>query len=496
MRTRWPLIPSTLLIIFSAGQAAFAQQVQVPRFEPDKCAVDVPAGERVECGYLVVHENRASKSKRTIRLPIAILKSDSADPKPDPVLRTLGGPGGSSLRMVSGRRASPWLRQRDMIIFEQRGTRYAQPSLGCPEVDDANIQSAKQGLSRAAARQAEVAAAGQCYRRLAAQGIDLSSYNSPESAADIADLSQVLKLDKINLYGVSYSARLALDVIRYYPHGVRSVVLESTMPPEIDYDEVGVDGVVRSLNVLFRECQFNAECSAAYPDLEKEFYTVVANLNQKPITVPTKDPKTSAMIDVRLDGFDFANWIVDYLFSNEPSATVNAPLVVHRAFTGTMAEPFKRYAGDKLNGSFYSWGMRYSVWCSEEFPFEDRAKIKAQSKKYPGLAGFEVMALPDICSVWKVKAAKPVANEPVTSDIPTLVLAAQYDAYTAPEWGRATAGRLKNSFFFEIPWAGHGPGFSVPCVGSMIADFLNDPAVSPKSECIEKTREQFKFVIK
>ena len=106
------------------------------------------------------------------------------------------------------------------------------------------------------------------------------------------------------------------------------------------------------------------------------------------------------------------------------------------------------------------------------------------------------MALPDICSVWKVKPAKPIANQPVSSTIPTLVLAAQYDAYTAPVWGRQMAGRLKNRFFFEIPWAGHGPAFSVPCVSGMIAEFIDQPMAAPASDCIEATRKQFKFTVK
>jgi pimeloyl-ACP methyl ester carboxylesterase len=437
-----------------------------------------------------------SKSSRTIKLAIAILKSDDPHPQPDPVLRTLGGPGASSLKMVRGRKASPWLRDRDLIIFEQRGTKYSQPALECPEVNDANIASAKNRLGRARSKKNEVTAARVCYERLTKSGVDLNGYNSAESAADIEDLRRVLKIDKLNLYGVSYSARLMLDVMRYYPGGIRSVVLESTLPPEINYDEVGVDGIVRSLNELFTSCESDGDCNEAFPDVEKEFYAVVTKLNREPISVPTKDPKSGELVDIRLNGDDFATWIVDYLFSSEPAATVEAPYVIHQAFAGNLVDQFKRYAGDKLSGSFYSWGMRYSFWCGEEMPFEDVTKIKAQSSKYPGLKGYEVMALPDICSVWKVKPARPIANQPVTSVIPTLVLAAQYDAYTDPAWGKAVADRLRNSYFVEIPWAGHGPGFSVPCVGTMIADFFDDPSAKPTSDCVEKTKAQFKFLLK
>ena len=137
--------------------------------------------------------------------------------------------------------------------------------------------------------------------------------------------------------------------------------------------------------------------------------------------------------------------------------------------------------------------MHYSVWCSEEFPFENLANIRRQSTRYPGLKGYEVMALPDICKVWTVKRAAFGANTAVTSDIPALVLAAEYDAYTPPDWGRKAASRLSHSFFFEIPWAGHGPAFSVPCVADMVSDFIEKPSERPDGECVSKTRAQFKF---
>lgn len=475
----------------------FAQTANVPRFEKADCAVPVPPTEKnVQCGYLVVAESRKIKNNKTIRLPIVILKSESANPQPDPILRTLGGPGGSSLRMIGGRRFSPWLKNRDMIIFEQRGTRYAEPSLQCPEVNEANVASAKKQLDAKTARQNEVEAARKCFDRLTKQGINLSAYNSAENAADIEDLRRVLKLEKINLYGVSYSARLMLDAMRDYPKGIRSVVLESTLPLEANYDEVGADLIVRALNALFKNCRADKDCTEAYPNLENEFYEVVAKLNKEPLAVQLKDEKSGETNEIKLDGNDFATWIIDYLLSNEASAIADAPMVIHFAFQGKYAEQFKRYANDKISPSNYSWGMRYSVWCSEEFPFENMQKIKAQSFLYPRLKGYEVMALPDICSVWKVSPAKSIENKPVKSNIPTLVLTAEYDAYTPPAWGNSTAKNLKNSFVFEVPWVGHGPAFSTPCAREMITEFFDNPKTAPNSECLSKVKTQFKFTVK
>jgi pimeloyl-ACP methyl ester carboxylesterase len=487
------LIGSVHIFAFACVLNVFGQDF-VPRFETSECVVPVPRGEIAKCGYLVVAESRRIKNGKTIRLPITILKSENPNPPPDPILRTFGGPGSSSLNLIRSRPSSPWLKDRDLIIFEQRGTKYAQPALECPEVNEANTNSVTKQLDAAAAREHEIRAARICHQRLIKQGNNLAAYNSAESAADIEDLRRVLKLDKINLWGVSYSSRLMLNVIRDYPRGIRSVVLESPLPPEVNYDEVGVEAIVNALTRVFNNCHSDAGCAAAYPNLEKEFYEVVYGLNKKPIYAPLKNEKTGETNEINLSGDDFVTWIVDYFLSVDASAIADVPLVVHQTFQGNY-EIFKRYAKDKIN-TRSGLGMRYSVWCGEEVPFENMRKIKAQSFRYPRLRGYEVMSLPDICHVWKVPAAKPIENMSVSSDIPTMILTAEYDAYTPPAWGQSAAKNLKNNFLFEVPWAGHGPTFSTPCAREMIAEFFNNPKSSPGSACLGKIKKDYKFNVK
>lgn len=477
-----------ILFIFSITSSA---QERVPRFEDSDCAVQLPKDEKARCGYLVVPEIRRIKNRKTIRLPIVILKSESDTPKPDPVLRTFGGPGASSMNLVRSRKYSPWLKDRDMIVFEQRGTRYAQPALDCPEVGASLNESLRKQLDAATTRKNELVAAKACYDRLTKQGIDPAAYNSAESAADIADLRRVLKLNELNLWGLSYSSRLMLNVIRDHPEGIRSVVLESSLPPEVNYDEVGVDGIVYALNELFANCRAEAGCARAYPNLEDQFYAVVARLNKDPIAATVEGKTQSESYGIKLDGNDFVTWIVDHFLSADAAAIADVPKVVHTTFQGNL-DIFKQYANAKP-GSGGGLGMRYSVWCGEEFPFEDMRKIRAQSTVYPKLNGYEVMSLPDICSVWKVPAAKPIENRPVKSKIPTLIFTAEYDAYTPPVWGRTLASNMKNSFLFEVPWVGHGPAFSVPCVRDMVAEFYDDPGTAPDSACLDAVGKAKKF---
>jgi len=65
------------------------------------------------------------------------------------------------------------------------------------------------------------------------QGVNLSAYNTQESAADIEDLRIALGYQQLNLYGVSYGSLLVLDTMRFFPQSVRSAVIDGVVPPQL-----------------------------------------------------------------------------------------------------------------------------------------------------------------------------------------------------------------------------------------------------------------------
>ena len=56
----------------------------MPRFEPGECRFRRPAWPDVECGDLLVPENRDQEEGPIIRLHVAILRSKAEQPEPDP----------------------------------------------------------------------------------------------------------------------------------------------------------------------------------------------------------------------------------------------------------------------------------------------------------------------------------------------------------------------------------------------------------------------------
>ena len=193
------------------------------------------------------------------------------------MLYTTGGPGGSSLRGVKFIYERLFIQDRDYIAFEQRGTEFAIPRLNCFEVNEAIKKSYREGLSRDSMTLEGVKA---CRKRLVAQGIDLSAYNTVESAQDIVDLISALKLDSVNLLGISYSGGLMMQVMRKDPKHVRSMILDSPLPGFVHYDEDGLAGINEAFNRIFDNCDRDSADKEKYGDLKgrfRKYFNSIAN---------------------------------------------------------------------------------------------------------------------------------------------------------------------------------------------------------------------------
>src|SRR5689334_12997241 len=82
-----------LLAVPVTAAGAQSSGAIVPRFERGTCPIEVATDERIDCGTLVVAENRRRPDSRPIRLPVMIFRSRAASPAPDPILFMAGGPG-------------------------------------------------------------------------------------------------------------------------------------------------------------------------------------------------------------------------------------------------------------------------------------------------------------------------------------------------------------------------------------------------------------------
>lgn len=476
-------------------QSSHAQS-SIPRFETSPCQFDLPdgqvEGETVDCGYLIVPENRADPASPTIKLAVAIFRSTDPNPGP-PMIRLDGGPGGHSVGVVGELPSTPSLLERgDLILLDQRGVGLSEPSLRCPEEVQFTLDTLATPLSLDEEAGLISTALQTCYDRLAAEGINLSAYNSTENAADVRDLWQTLGYEAVNLYGVSYGTRLALTVMRDHPDGIRSVILDSAFPLQANlYVDTGASSE-RAFTLLFDACANDSACNEAFPNLKKRFFNTIDALNAEPVTIDITSFATGDTYEWLMTGDDFYHLMFNSLYATEIIGLIPAIIDLTEGGEYTLASLL---AGVLILDFNIDFGMYLSVQCVEEVPFQTQTDIDAAHRLLaPGFRLLEErdpFNIIDACSIWQVNAAAASENEPVSSDIPTLVVAGQFDPITPPDYGRQTAAALNQSYFFEFPGAGHGVFDSSYCPLNITLAFLDDPTTPPDGSCISDMQLEY-----
>lgn len=491
----------TGLVLLTGPLLTDAQDSTLPRIEPASCQFNDDWFD-VSCYTLVVPETRADPDSISIEIHVAVFHSDNPTPLPDPVVYLDGGPGGDALRFIDfaySLLVQPFVETRDVIIFDQRGTGYSQPQLDCPEYDNLQYDILDDNLPADENIRLSIEALDTCRRRLEQRGYNLAAYNSAENAADLNDLRVALGYDQWNLYGISYGTRLALTAMRDHPEGIRSVVIDSVVPPQVSlYDEVTANAD-RAFNTLFLNCTLDPVCNEHYPRLGTVFVETVQQLNANPARMYINHPLTGREYEVLVDGNRLVGLTFHALYSHRMIPLL--PKVIYDARDGNytvLASTMESYLHDQEG---FSLGMHFSVQCMEEAPFTSFESALASAAAFPIPAGHFATSpnmgevLFRVCEGWRGDTPiNPVEQVPVFSAIPTLVMTGEYDPITPPYWGVLAATTLPNSYYFEIPGVGHGATVADDCPLDIMRQFLDSPGVPPNGRCITDM-EPLEFVV-
>lgn len=476
-------------------------------FRPSACPFALPKGVvegvDVECGYLPVYEDRLEDEPvrgRTIRLAVALFHPPGGENHPDPVIYLSGGPGASVLKLIRYQYeilSEPvFATGRALVLFDQRGIGLSQPALDCQEFDELHqdlLDRQREGhsLTEEQAASLVLASLRACRDRIA-QVADLSAYNSASSAADVDELRVALGYEEVNLWGGSYGTRLALEILRSHPDGLRSVVLDAVYPPDVDLYRSAPANFRRSLTKLFESCAANAYCAQEYPDLEKVLFDTVGRLNDAPATREIRNDFTGESLEVRVDGDVLLTLVFQMLYDSKLRYFI--PRIIHEVGQGDFEYVDGVYGSMLAVASISSRGMMFSVQCHEELFFSSKVAFERELERYPELAGmYEHSILGGlayrVCDVWSAGSADASANQPVESDVPVLILSGEFDPITPPEWGFHAAETLTNAFAFEFPGIGHGASVADPCPEQMMVDFLESPHLAPDARCIHEMQQ-------
>jgi pimeloyl-ACP methyl ester carboxylesterase len=454
----------------------------VPIFESSRCSFEYPrTGYQVECGHLIVPEDRSRPDGATVRLHVAVFRSTNPDPAPDPVIHLFGGGGANMLEFAEYLLAAfgdDILENRDLIMYNQRGTLYGDPMLQCFGYTELLWELARQPLSVKERDALEIEFLLACRDKLLDKGVDLSMYNTNANAADVRDLKIVLGYDQVNLYGSSYGSRLALEVMRDYPEGIRSVILDSVLPPQVDYHTSYAHNAYWAVQAVFEACAADTYCSESYPDLEATFYQVVDELNANPIMFSFNEGT------VIVDGRDLIKVIYDMIYYTYGIPLI--PAAIYQARAGDY-DLLKEWAAVS-DQSYISWGTHYSMLCHDIAAWDSYEEMVASAADLPPQVrdAYVSSFIFDLCASWPSGQVDSREKAPVVSNIPTVVLAGQYDPITPPFWSKLTSDTLSNSFYYELPGLAHSVTRQNDCALEIALAFLDDPTAPPDAPCIDQ----------
>ena len=493
------ILAAWLLVSFLSASFAGEPPVRSNAWQQTDCSTFQikTEGRDVECGFITVPRRHADAAGPALQLAVVIIKSDAEKRAPQPLFIAQGGPGGSSIKSFAQLLvSSPDLRpakNRDLVVWDQRGTFFSRPALLCPEVSKAELEGLTDTKNRSESEKDELerAAFQVCGERLAREAGDLSAFNTVENANDVEAIRTALGYGMITFYGVSYGTELGQYLMRQYPSNLRAVVLDAVVP--IQFNLVTQVGSVkrRIAEKYFQSCEREAACKEAYPDLAKRFLTLLDRFDREPVMLSVRDPKNPGKtLTVKLSGEDLADVLYQALYIREVRPLI--PYIIDRADLGDFTFISGLLLPLQLESDDHAVGMYKTVVCSERG--DSDPKIIQASGFNPRLVRTEfkdAQELIAVCKNWNIELLPREVLEPVKSDVPTLLLSGDYDPITPPAFAIQVAAGLTRAQHVTFPSGAHGQAFESACANEIIESFLNNPTAPVNSSCAAKTPSNF-----
>jgi pimeloyl-ACP methyl ester carboxylesterase len=457
-------LPLCLVIGFTP--AAFAEGAADAANE-SRCRLTAPRLPAVLafCSELVVPEDRAAAEGAKLGLFVARVPALTAAPRPDPLVLIAGGPGQSAVDLyLQMRRAfDPVLRERDIVLLDQRGTGRSADGFECKLAEPA-------ALDRSALEELRDAIAA-CLAELAR---DPRFFSTEPAVEDLEALRRTLGTERLNLYGISYGTRVAQRYAARFPERVRAMVLDGVVPASLALGPAIAADAQAALDGLFRRCAAEPDCAARYPDIGERFQGLRLRLASGPVSIDVANPATGRLETRLFSGADFAS-VVRLMSYSSPTASL-LPLAISAAYEGdyTMLAAQVDILTSDLSAAL-NMPMHNSVVCTEDVPFYTHDGREHAGDAYLGTSVLE--ALEAICSVWPVEPAPASVKSPLALGAPVLLLSGELDPVTPPRYAaEVIAAGLTNALHVTARGQGHGIA-GVGCAPRLIARLLETASV-------------------
>lgn len=476
----------------------------LPRVEAaPECFVQAPdtlaANGGMDCGYVVVPQNRANGPDGEARLAYLRIRSAGEAVQP-PLFMLAGGPGQTLIKddmllLFQPQLLGPALANRDVVLMEQRGTYRSKPSLDCPEALGVGLEALTAGLDSRSAEKLSLERLRACIDRHKTAGVDFASYNNVESAGDVDDMRAALGYDRIVYYGSSYATLLGEYVMRLYPDSLAAVILDGTETQTMQsWIESRAINAQWGIDNLTRLCTDQPGCNGAY-DLPALVDAALDLFNDGPITLSVPLPEGTAdttEVEVTVTAGDLAEQIYGLQTSKYGVAALPAELMQlvagGREAVGEALGTAGVTAAAAAHGSSEIEEMllmHAAMVCSDD-PVHSLDEIRTEGAgRYATLfANTAGKTYVDLCALIDVPQLPNSFDADVISDIPTLVLSGGLDVQTPYFQSEKVVESLSNATHVIFPAGLHVQIANVNrCATRVLLSFLAAPESTPDTAC-------------
>ncbi len=453
------LIDLSLPIVATVGEIEFRD-----------CVVESQGRDRtLQCAWFQVAENPAEKESKKIDLFIARIPAKKPIKALDPMLFLAGGPGQSASRsyLHIDRPFDRLSKDRDFYLVDQRGTGHSNP-LVCGK-DIAEEQSKLTKYDSDVLKDLTV----RCLQQLSG---DSRFYTTSVAIKDFELVRKALKIQSWNLFGVSYGTRTAIQYMRKYPDAIRTVLLDSVVPPELPiFADIAINSQ-KILSTLFLRCEKNIECNKNFPNLFGKVNELFVTLKKAPIDIEVENFSSGQQEKTKFTHYHLMTLIRLYLYDSASIAIL--PPMLYEASVNNNFAPIARAFNNMsaLMNNVFSTGMHNAVVCTEDFPFFQLDKMFLEKNEETYLGTTLLESIQTTCEVWPKGIMDPDFKEKIISEIPTLIFSGEYDPITPPKYGESILAGLKNAKHWIFKGQGHFVSVK-GCAPYLVENFVNDASV-------------------
>lgn len=409
--------------------------------------------EQVKCGQIQRPLDPDEPRGKQIDVHFIVLAAQDKSKISDPVFLLAGGPGQSAINVASYLQIlfDKLQRRHDLVFVDQRGTGRSAP-LKCQDESD-NLK----GIGDA---DYEVKQALQCMTELKKLPYgDLRFFTTSIAMQDLETVRAALGYSMINLIGVSYGTRAALEYMRQYPDKVKRAVFDGVVEP----DKIASDeDLQKAFNNLLNDCENDARCKKSYPTLRQDWKTL---LTRFPQMVQLTHPRMGTKITATITRDDVLAWVTKIIYS--PVSSSALPSAIEQAANGNFNPMLTLSGAGNLPGQGRIFeGMHLSVACSEE-------NFQQSTSPNNEFAGIQNKAYIKVCEQWPRGKVPEGFYTVSASQSPVLLLSGGLDPVTPPWRASRMAKALgPNAREIVLKNAGHGM-LQQTCVADVVTQFIN-----------------------